>query len=127
MNTGASAALLNSPFRGVGLGDWGATIAEPGDGTYVHNTFLEYGAAIGTFGLLWAIALVALPIVAGVAAYRASPRDGLATGLGLVMIGTFAAVTFLFDDNLLSVQYTLILLWAVGGAISFCLARTPEA
>lgn len=127
MNTAASAALLRSPFRGVGLGDWGATIAEPGAATYIHNTFLEYGAAIGTLGLLWAIALVALPIVAGVAAYRSSPRYGLATGLGLVMIGTFAAVTFLFDDNLLSVQYTLILLWAVGGAISFWLARTPEA
>jgi hypothetical protein len=113
-------------LRGAGLGNWGAFIGDQSGTAYVHNVYLEYAIAVGVFGLAWTVLLVLLPFLAGgVSAVRARTDHDLVLGGALVAIGAFAAIQFMFDDNLLNPQYAWYLLWVVGAAASIALAARP--
>lgn len=111
--------IATSPVRGVGLGNWRATIANQDDVAYIHNVYIEYSASVGVLGGLWAIMVIAVPFIAGVVVVRRSPssRERL-LGVGVLAISAFAAVHFMFDDNLLNPQYAWLLFFAQGGGIA---------
>ena len=64
-NAGALEPIAASPLRGAGLGNWRAAIDDQDDVAYIHNVYLEYSVAVGIFGGLWALMVVAVPLVAG--------------------------------------------------------------
>jgi hypothetical protein len=113
-------AIQADVFRGVGLGNWTATIPE---GDYIHNVYLEYGVAVGLFGGAWAVMLVAIPFLAG-AGVVLGRRDRSATVLGLALLAgaAFNATQFWFDDNLLVPQYAWLTCWAIGGSLALLIS-----
>ncbi len=118
--------LVAHPLRGNGLGNWAAS-TDAGARAYVHDVFLEYGAAAGILGFLWVILLVAIPIIGGwLAARRNVPLVGRAMGAAVAAVAVFAAVQFLFDDNLLNPQYAWLLGLVVGLGTA-ALSRSPES
>ena len=111
--------IARSPLRGVGLGNWRATISGQDDVAYIHNVYIEYSAAVGILGGMWAVMVVTVPFAAGVIVMRrASGTAERLLGVALVAVAAFAAVHFLFDDNLLNPQYAWLLFFAQGGAIA---------
>ena len=111
--------IARSPMRGAGLGNWRATIADQEDVAYIHNVYLEYSAAVGVLGGLWAVIIVAIPFVAGtIVMRRARGSQERLIGVVIVAIFAFAAMHFLFDDNLLNPQYAWLLFFAQGGGIA---------
>jgi O-antigen ligase len=118
-------AMRADVFRGVGLGNWTATISE---GDYVHNVYLEYGVAVGLFGAIWAISLVVVPFAAGaIVVARRPPRSGAILGLGLLAGAAFNATQFWFDDNLLVPQYAWLTCWAIGGSLALATSHARAA
>ncbi len=110
--------IVASPLRGAGLGNWRAAIEEQDDVAYIHNVYLEYAASLGIFGGLWAVIVVAVPLAAGATMLRPRPeRHDPMLGVVVVAIFAFAAVHFLFDDNLLNPQYAWLLSFALGGSL----------
>jgi O-antigen ligase len=99
-------AVVADPLRGAGLGNWSATIPSHGTRAYIHNVYLEYGAATGVFGLAWTLALVLVPIASGLRlARQRTAGSARLYGAALATAALFAAVQFLFEDNLLNPQY----------------------
>ncbi len=120
----AVAAIRADPMSGVGLGNWEATLNKAPGNAYIHNVYLEYAAATGLFGMLWAVLLVAfLAITSLIVIVSTKDRKDAFLGIGVLAIGVFTGVQFLFDDNLLNPQYAWLLLWVVGGAVSLALAQ----
>lgn len=118
-NQGALAHIAASPLQGTGLGNWRATIVDQDDVAYIHNVYLEYATAVGVLGGIWAVMLVGVPLVAGAALIRRR-RDRRDRLLGVVVVAAsaFAAIHFLFDDNLLNPQYAWLLSFMLGGSIA---------
>jgi hypothetical protein len=119
--------VITSPLRGAGLGNWRAAIEGQDDVAYIHNVYLEYTTSLGIFGGLWAVLLVAVPLVAG--ATMLTPRsESFDPLLGVVVVAVFAfaAVHFLFDDNLLNPQYAWLLSFASGGGLGAAWARRGD-
>jgi O-antigen ligase/polysaccharide polymerase Wzy-like membrane protein len=109
-------AMRADMIRGVGLGNWTATIPE---GEYIHNVYLEYGVAVGLFGAAWALMLVAIPFVAGaIGVARRSTAAVQILGLGVMAGAAFNGTQFMFDDNLLVPQYAWLTFWAIGGSLA---------
>jgi hypothetical protein len=118
-------AMRADVLRGVGLGNWTATITE---GDYVHNVYLEYGVAVGLFGAIWALSLVVVPFAAGASVVvRRSPGSWTILGLGLIAGAAFNATQFWFDDNLLVPQYAWLTCWAIGGSLALATSREGAA
>lgn len=119
IDRGAIAAFNADTLRGAGLGNWEASFPTQTGKAYVHNVYLEYAAATGIFGLLWAVFLIAILFGAGVLVMRhvADPPNAI-LGLGLVAVAVFTGVQFLVDDNLLNPQYAWLLLWVAGGSLA---------
>jgi hypothetical protein len=121
LNTNADAleAIAASPLRGAGLGNWRAAIEHQEDVAYVHNVYLEYSVAVGIFGGLWAVMVVTVPLVAGAALIRGGPRrNERLLGVVILAVFAFAAVHFMFDDNLLNPQYAWLLSFMFGGSVA---------
>ena len=119
--------ISTSPLRGVGLGNWRATITDQHDVSYIHNVYLEYSAAAGLFGGLWAVMIVGVPLIAGgVLIGRASSGRERLFGVVVVAVFAFAAIHFMFDDNLLNPQYAWLLSLMSGGAIAAAWARQSD-
>ncbi len=111
-------AIRADPLRGAGLGNWKATL-DPSSGDYVHNVYLEYAAATGVPGLIWAVLIVLFLVGSGlVVLRRATDPTRAFLGLGVLVVGVFTFFQFAFDDNLLNPQYAWLLLWVVGGGLS---------
>ena len=126
-NADAVEAIIASPLRGAGLGNWRAAIAEQEDVAYIHNVYLEYSAAVGVLGGLWALMVVTVPLVAGAVLIRIGPgRNERLLGVVIVAIFAFAAVHFMFDDNLLNPQYAWLLSFMFGGSVSAVWASRPR-
>jgi O-antigen ligase len=118
-NANALEAIAASPLRGTGLGNWRAAIENQEDVAYIHNVFLEYSVAVGIFGGLWALMVVTVPLAAGAALIRNGPgRDERLLGVVILAVFLFAAVHFMFDDNLLNPQYAWLLSFMFGGSIA---------
>jgi O-antigen ligase len=114
-------AMRADVIRGVGLGNWTATIPE---GAYIHNVYLEYGVAVGLFGAIWAVLLVAIPFAAGgMVVLRRPMGSWTIVGLALLAGAAFNATQFLFDDNLLVPQYAWLTCWAIGGSLALATSR----
>jgi hypothetical protein len=128
-NADAVEAIIASPLRGAGLGNWRAAIAEQEDVAYIHNVYLEYSAAVGVLGGLWALMVVTVPLVAGAVLIRIGPgRRERLLGVVIVAVFAFAAVHFMFDDNLLNPQYAWLLSFMFGGSVAAAWAsRSPVA
>lgn len=127
-NEQALQQFASSPVRGVGLGNWRATITGQDDVAYIHNVYIEYSAAVGILGGLWAVMVVAVPFIAGTSVMRrAADGPERLLGVALVAVAAFAAVHFLFDDNLLNPQYAWLLFFAQGGAIASAWERPARA
>ena len=128
-NEDALEAIAASPLRGAGLGNWRAAIEQQEDVAYIHNVYLEYSVAVGVLGGLWAVLVVAVPLVAGGTLLRVGPgRRERLLGVVIVAVFAFAAVHFLFDDNLLNPQYAWLLSFMFGGAVAAAWAsRSPIA
>lgn len=119
--------ILANVVRGVGLGNWRATITNQDDVAYIHNVYLEYAAAAGILGGLWAALVVMVPLVAGATVMmRAANSQERLSGVIIMAVFVFAAIHFLFDDNLLNPQYAWMLFFALGGAIAVASAQ-PRA
>lgn len=117
-------AMRADVLRGVGLGNWTATITE---GDYVHNVYLEYGVAVGLFGAIWALGLVLIPFAAGgLVVTRRPTGPWTLLGLGLLAGATFNATQFWFDDNLLVPQYAWLICWAIGGSLALAMSRDED-
>ena len=118
INGEALAAVGNDPLRGAGIGNWEAALAERNGRSYVHNVYLEYATATGLFGLAWSLLIILVPLACGLAATVAvGAAEGRLLGVGLIVGVAFAAVQFLFDDNLLNPQYAWLHAWIVGGGL----------
>ncbi|HEY7131046.1 MAG TPA: O-antigen ligase family protein [Candidatus Limnocylindrales bacterium] len=117
----SATAFVGDMLHGVGLGNWTATITE---GDYIHNVYLEYGVAIGLFGAIWAVLLVAIPAASGVRFARGRPA-GPTTLLAIAIAAgaVFNAVQFLFDDNLFAPQFAWALFWTIGGSLGLWYGR----
>lgn len=125
----AAGELQSNLLRGAGLGNWAALpdvaaqAQDPYRFTYIHNVYLQYAVAAGILGAAWVISLLAYLLVGGiVAARRRWAADSAFLGMALGAVGVFAAVQFMFDDNLLNPQYAWLLLWCVGGAVGLAWA-----
>ena len=118
-NADALEQIIASPLRGAGLGNWRAAIADQDDVAYIHNVYLEYSAAVGVLGGLWAVMLVGVPLIAG-ATLISTGLDRRERLLGVVIVAgfAFAAIHFMFDDNLLNPQYAWLLSFMLGGSIA---------
>ncbi|HEX7171904.1 MAG TPA: O-antigen ligase family protein, partial [Candidatus Limnocylindria bacterium] len=105
--------IATDPVRGVGLGNWRATIANQDDVAYIHNVYIEYSAAVGVLGGIWALMVIVVPLIAGITVMRRAPssRERL-LGVVILAIFAFAAIHFMFDDNLLNPQYAWLLFFA---------------
>jgi hypothetical protein len=119
--------IATSPVRGVGLGNWRATIADQDDVAYIHNVYIEYSASVGVLGGLWAVMVIAVPFVAGIIVVRRSWSRERLLGVIIIAISAFAAIHFMFDDNLLNPQYAWLLFFAQGGGIAAAWARRAGA
>jgi O-antigen ligase len=119
IDRGAVAAFNADMLRGAGLGNWEASLPTHTGKAYVHNVYLEYAAATGVFGLLWAVLLIAILLGAGtILIRRAADPPTTILGLGVVVVALFTGVQFVVDDNLLNPQYTWLLLWVIGGSLA---------
>ena len=126
-NADALEAIAASPLRGAGLGNWRAAIANQDDVAYIHNVYLEYSAAVGVFGGIWALLVVTVPMVAGATLIRCGPRRGEGlVGVVVVAVFAFAAVHFMFDDNLLNPQYAWLLSFMFGGSVAAAWASQSQ-
>lgn len=117
INGEAIAAVASDPLRGAGIGNWEAALAERSGRAYVHDVYLEYASAAGLFGLAWSLLIILIPLGAAFVVMRGDQAAARLAGLALVVSVTFAAVQFLFDDNLLNPQYVWLHLWMVGGSL----------
>ena len=127
-------AISTNLFRGAGLGNWRAALEGYANVTYIHNAYLEYAAAAGIFGGIWTAIIVMVPLLTGLTltSGRIPTQRSLLLPTAALGIGIFAAVHFLFDDNLLNPQYAWLYLFVVGGSIALVAEaplrrRSPEA
>jgi O-antigen ligase len=114
----AIGAIAADWLHGAGLGNWEANVEQRSGRAYIHNVYLEYGSAVGIFGLLWSLLLVLIPLGASIVIVRrAIGRHDLSLGLAVLAASVFTAIQFVFDDNLLNPQYAWMLLLVVGGSL----------
>ena len=116
-NQRALELIAANPVSGAGLGNWRAALGDQDDVAYIHNVYLEYSAAVGLLGGLWALLVVAVPLIAGVLLIGGSQQRDRLLGVAVVAIFAYAAIHFMFDDNLLNPQYAWLLSFTLGGSI----------